>query len=135
MRLNHASVCRAAFALCFSAGACTVEQAPSPQSISTLDRGAFDRCIEPILVRNCSYTACHGNEGFALRVYSIGKLRAKGTANNLTALTALLTSEEHDANFRSAVALTYGRPFPEDNLLLRKPMPGSAGGFEHKGGA
>src|SRR5262245_31472015 len=61
---------------------CTsVEQAPAPSAVAQLDRGVFDRCIAPILIRNCSFNACHGNEGFALRVYSVGKLRAPGTPN------------------------------------------------------
>ena len=100
-----------------------------------LDRSTFDRCIEPILIRNCSFNACHGNEGFALRVYSIGKLRAPGTPNTESARTDLLSMAEHDANYQSAIAFTFNGPAPDDNWLIRKPLPASAGGFEHVGGA
>jgi hypothetical protein len=116
--------------------ACTpVQQAPAPEAVAALDRDGFDRCVEPILIRNCSFGACHGVEERALRVYSVGKLRAPGTPRTLDARTAELSAAEHEANFRSAVAFSYGRPAPDDNLLLRKPLPASAGGFEHAGGA
>lgn len=100
-----------------------------------LDRPMFDRCIEPILIRNCSFNACHGNEGFALRVYSVGKLRSPGTPNTEDARTQPLTTGEHDANYGSAIAFTYGGTAPDDNWLIRKPLPAADGGFEHVGGA
>ena len=34
-----------------------------------------------------------------------------------------------------AQAFGFGGVAPEDNLLVRKPMPSSAGGYEHLGGA
>lgn len=104
-------------------------------AVTQLDRATFDRCIAPIVIRNCSFNACHGNEGFALRVYSVGKLRFPGTDNTQEARTQPLTQAENDANYQSAIAFTYGGPAADDNLLIRKPLPAAAGGFEHVGGA
>jgi hypothetical protein len=124
------------FLVILSLVACTnVEQAPTPMAVTQLDRATFDRCVAPILIRNCSFNACHGNEGFALRVYSVGKLRFPGTANTQDARTQPLTQAENDANYQSAIAFTYGGPSAADNLLVRKPLPAAAGGFEHVGGA
>lgn len=46
-----------------------------------LDEAVFRCNVQPILARQCSYNACHGNPGSALRVYSPGKLRATTPAN------------------------------------------------------
>jgi hypothetical protein len=110
-----------------------VENAQS--QVAMLDRATFDRCIAPVFIRNCSFNACHGNEGFALRVYSVGKLRAPGTPNTQDARTQPLTQAENDGNYQSAVAFTFGGPAADDNWLIRKPLPAAAGGFEHVGGA
>jgi hypothetical protein len=140
-RVNFSPLARAlAFgppvAACLIVWSCSpVQQASTPLAVAMLDRAAFDRCIAPMLIRNCSFTACHGNEGFALRVYSVGKLRAPGTANTQEARTLPLSQAENDANYQSAVAFTYGLPAPEDDWLVRKPLPASNGGFEHVGGA
>ena len=99
-----------------------VTDAPSPTAIVALDEPTFKCTVEPILIRDCSYQACHGNAGFALRVYSIGKLRATEPAT-LDELTAPLTVDERHANFQSAVAFTYGGVSSADNLLIRKPLP------------
>jgi hypothetical protein len=110
-----------------------IAQQPS-SSIAELDEMVFRCAVEPILIRSCSYLACHGNPGFPLRVYSIGKLRSVAP-RSLSELIQPLTPEERNANFRSAVAFTYGGVRPDDNLLLRKVLPAQDGGFAHKGGA
>jgi hypothetical protein len=115
-------------------GCNALNDSPDPQAIVALDEPTFRCTVEPILIRDCSYTACHGNAGFALRVYSIGKLRAT-TPATLDDLVAPLTTDERHANFQSAVAFTYGHVATSDNWLIRKPLPSSAGGFEHIGGA
>jgi hypothetical protein len=92
------------------------------------------RCkVEPILIRQCSYNACHGIAGTALRVYSPGKLRAT-PANTIDELIAALTDAEHHANFESAAGFSFGLTSVDDNFLLRKPLAASAGGYEHFGG-
>lgn len=98
-----------------------------------LDEAVFRCSVEPILVRQCSYNACHGTAGSALRVYSPGKLRADPPANIDDAIRKLTADEEH-ANFTSASGFSLNTA-AADNFLLRKPLPAAAGGFEHKGGA
>ncbi len=117
----------------FAAGCAAVENQPAPGAITELDEASFKCAVEPTLIRDCSYAACHGNAGFPLRVYSIGKLRA-GDMTTLSARTAPLTDAEHHANYLSARAFDYGGVAPENNLILRKVLPVNDGGYEHKGG-
>lgn len=115
-------------------GGCTaVDNAPQPDPASKLSEVVFRCKVEPILARQCSYNACHGNPGSALRVYSPGKLRATQPATIDDAIAAL-SEAEHHANFESASGFSFGTP-ADDNLLLRKPLPATSGGFAHKGGA
>jgi hypothetical protein len=114
-----------------------VENAPAADPTKSLDETVFRCSVEPILVRQCSYNACHGialTDGAALRVYSPGKLRAMQSPNIDTAI-AVLTEMEHHANFQSAAGFSFGTTNVDDNWLLRKPLPSPAGGYEHKGGA
>jgi len=123
----------AALLACLSACA-GVENASAPDPATTLSEPVFRCKVEPILVRQCSYNACHGIAGTALRVYSPGKLRAL-PASDIDALIAPLTDDEHHANFTSAAGFAYGTTTVTDNFLLRKPLASSDGGYEHAGGA
>ncbi len=120
--------------------ACAVTNEPVPDPAAMLDETVFRCSVEPILARQCSYTACHGiatfagNAGSALRVYTPGKLRASMPATLDDAIMPLTDAEEH-ANFESASGFAFGLTSIDDNFLLRKPLPATAGGFEHKGGA
>ncbi len=122
------------FTLWAIAGCTEISGGPAPGAIPVLDEVKFRCRVEPVLVRDCSYLACHGNSGFPLRIYSVGKLRA-GDSSTLASRTAPITDAEHHANFLSAAAFAFGDVAPDDSLLLRKPMPSEAGGYEHKGGA
>jgi hypothetical protein len=125
---------RPALAFVMAVAACTdIENSSAIDPASKLDETVFKCTVEPILARQCSYTACHGIAGTALRVYTPGKLRAAPAAN-IDALIAPLTADEEHANFTSAAGFSLDVA-PTDNFLLRKPLPSSAGGFEHKGGA
>jgi hypothetical protein len=106
----------------------------APDTVAGLAEDAFRCGVEPMFIRDCSYNACHGNAGFAFRVYSVGKLRL-GDSSTLDTRTAPLTEDEHHANFMSALGMTYPNVAPDDNFLLRKPLPERDGGYEHKGGA
>ena len=121
----------ASCALAISCAAVDNPDVPSPDK--KLDEAVFKCSVEPVLVRQCSYTACHGLAGSALRVYSPGKLRAARPADIDTAI-APLTPEEHHANFLSAAGFSFGGPEVLDNLLVRKPLAPTAGGYAHEGG-
>jgi hypothetical protein len=123
------------FALAAGVTACTdVENAGTSDPASTLSEPVFRCNVEPVLVRECSYNGCHGQADHPLRVYSPGKLRAKAPAN-IDDAVAPLTDAEHHANFLSAAGFTFGGVSPDDNFLVRKPLPSSDGGYEHVGGA
>ncbi len=115
--------------------ACAVVESTSAPAPSTgLAENVFRCSVEPVLVRQCSYTACHGIAGSPLRIYSPGKLRAV-TPVNIDAAIAPLTDAEHHANFLSASGFRFGVEDPVDNLLVRKPLAPTAGGYAHEGGA
>lgn len=115
--------------------ACSVEQQQSvPQPPAQLDETVFACSVEPILARQCSYNACHGQANSPLRVYTPGKLRA-ATPANINDASAVLTQAEHDGNFQSASGFAFDTVNVDDNFLLRKPLPATFGGFEHTGGA
>jgi hypothetical protein len=113
-------------------GDVTNEALPDPAA--AVDEAVFRCKVEPILIRQCSFNACHGNAGSPLRVFSPGKLR--GTPpHNIDEAIAALTDAEHHANFLSAAGFGVGVTAVDDNDLLRKPLPAVWGGYAHKGGA
>jgi len=115
--------------------ACTeVSNAPGTDPSTKLDENVFCGTVQPILLRQCSYAACHGQAGTALRVYAPGGLRAMPPATLDEQNNPLTAAEEH-ANFTSASGFAVTAPNVDDNFLLKKPLPSSAGGFEHSGGA
>ena len=118
----------------FVTSACSVvENEAVPAPAAALSEQVFRCNVEPILVRQCSYTACHGIAGAALRVYSPGKLRA-ATPSDIDAAIAPLTDAEHHANFESAAGFAFGIKQVDDNWILRKPLIAREGGYEHAGG-
>ena len=125
----------ALLAALLGAGACTdVTNAPADDPAAGLDENVFHCKVEPILVADCSYAACHGIAGAALRVYRPGLLRAT-TPMTMDQKIAPLTTAERHANFLSAAGFAGDGIAPEDNFLLRKPLPEPEGGYEHQGGA
>lgn len=123
-----------AFLLALPTMACTTVTNEPAAPTTVLDETLFKTSVEKILVTQCSFIACHGNAGSALRVYAPGLLRA-ADPGTLSDSQAPLTAAEEHANFVSASGFALSAPTPEDNWLLRKPLPSTFGGFEHKGGA
>jgi hypothetical protein len=119
--------------LCAVVGCAAVDNAPQADPAGKLSEMVFRCKVEPILARQCSYNACHGNAGAALRVYTPGKLRATQPMTIDDAIAPLTDAEQH-ANFESASGFSFDTPV-DDNWLLRKPLPATSGGFAHKGGA
>jgi hypothetical protein len=104
-----------------------------------LDYNQFVCTVEPVLIRRCSYLACHGNAEHALRLYSPGKLRQTddGTRDGRD---ARLTDSEVELNFESVSGLLYGasaaermQPDLQRVPLLGKPLKARFGGAEHHG--
>jgi hypothetical protein len=130
----HPVLVAAALLAAASAGCNTVDNEPAPDQIDALDEAAFRCTVEPILIRDCGYLACHGQAGAPLRLYSIGKLRL-GPSTTLGERTAPLTAAERHLNFLSAQAFAWAGTAADDNWLVEKPMPSADGGYAHLGGA
>ncbi len=113
-----------------------VQNETVPVPGAALDENVFKCNVEPILIKQCSYSACHGiaGGGTALRIYSPGKLRAT-PPKTIDEQIAPLTADEEHANFESAAGFNFMIDNPDDNWLLKKPLPSKLGGYEHKGGA
>jgi len=114
-------------------------QGINTQSDPILDYNFFVCSAQPVLIRRCSYLACHGNPQHAFRLYSAGKLRLTddGTRNGRD---SVLSAAEVDLNFQSATGLVatatpQERALPDVQkvLLLGKPLARRAGGAEHHG--
>ena len=134
--LRSGGLGRAALGVTLSAlSACAaVDDPPAPVPSMGLDEAVFRCKVQPILARQCSYSACHGLAGSPFRVFSPGKLRATVPADIDAAIAPLTDAEQH-ANYLSATGFKFGAADPIDNLLLRKPLPPTEGGYAHEGGA
>src|SRR5947207_3115571 len=88
-------------------GACPAKSSSSrPSRAPTspdnfLDYNDYVCNVMPVLVKRCSYLACHGNGDHALRIYSPGKLRLVPAMTRM-ARDATLTADEVERNFESA---------------------------------
>ena len=116
-----------------------LDPANDPNTSTILDYNQFVCSVMPVVIRRCSYLACHGNPLHAFRVYSPGKLRLvdDGTRNGRD---GMLTANEVQLNFESASGLVLTAtaaermaPDLQKVLLLGKPLKRSAGGAEHHG--
>lgn len=105
-----------------------------------LDYNEFVCSVQPVLIRRCSYLACHGNPDHALRIYSVGKLRL-GDTSTRNLRDSPLTADEVELNFQSASGTVYaataadcqGTGDPTAVPLLQKPLAARFGGSEHHG--
>jgi len=105
-----------------------------------LDYNEFVCEVQPVLIRHCSFLACHGKADQALRVYSPGKLRLVDSATTTRgARDAKLSADEVMRNFESATGTVYAaqpsdRQNPDDRVpILVKAVRASFGGSQHRG--
>lgn len=106
--------------------ACAYENRPAPQE---LDRAFFECNVEPILQTSCAYFACHGDPGRSFLVFGPNRLRLDVEEHDRRSLT---TQQEHDYNYRAALAFAEPHPGYEEPLLLMKPLEPGAGGAYHE---
>lgn len=122
--------------------ACAVEETPLPRP--DVDRMAFECAVEPVLVRECSMPACHGNPARRLQVLAPGRMRlaaelAKALAQQPAADHAAghhpaLTPVEIDENFAQARSMIVSGQPAQDCPLLDRPLAVAAGGIYHAEG-
>ena len=113
-------------ALLWVAG-CAVEDAEATFA-PDLDPAFFAAYVDPVLARECSTPACHGDPARPLRLFSVSKSRATPDL-----LDGDLTDEELCANFRNARGFALAGD-PDASLLLSKPCYLEDGGTWHGGG-
>ncbi len=104
--------------------------ANAPRDAEPLDE-AFFRCqVQPVLTRNCSMFACHGNARRFFVLFGRNRLRLGGTE---AMRGSFLTDAERERNFAAASAMVVPG-HPELSPLVMKPLDPSAGGWYHVGG-
>lgn len=139
---------RAALLGCFCVSGAGCPANDPTQGIQTLvppdqflDYNGFVCDVQPVLIRRCSYLACHGNASHALRIFSVGKLRKAGIGSKAERDAPLGDDEVH-LNFESASGTVYAAsaadrnpadPTLNYNPLLLKPLAARFGGSEHHG--
>jgi hypothetical protein len=96
--------------------------------LPTPDGVMFEREVYPVLMRDCAFSSCHGEEHRFLRIVGPGRVRLQpalvGPDDPLT-VDELLYSYERA---RSMLVVSGSGP-----LLLRKPLETEAGGQGHLG--
>ncbi|MFK7986504.1 MAG: hypothetical protein AB8I08_10760 [Sandaracinaceae bacterium] len=104
---------------------CALDPAATPPNPV---RSSFETSVYPVLLRDCGFPACHGNEDRFFRVYGPGRTRLDPTAPGDMPLDA-----EIDASYERARSMLSGVDQASDSLLLRKPLEVDRGGAPHLG--
>lgn len=125
MRLHYS-----AYVAALLVGGCRGDLAAPLPFDPALDEAYFRCRVQPVLTKDCSMFACHGDGRRYFRVYARNRLRYQlsGEAQR----NALMTLAERTANFDAARAFV-DENSPSDSLLLKKPLAQSAGGYFHRG--
>ena len=124
--MKRCSIAFVLLVLSLSLAACGSEQAPL--AIAMPDRMRFDQEVYPVLLRDCSFQACHGSSERFFQVYGPGRARLPPVSDALEPASAAELAYSYD-RARSMVDVTT----PEHSLILRKPLAASAGGSGHEG--
>lgn len=93
------------------------------------DFALFQSTVYPILLRDCAFSRCHGDDNRFFRVVGPGRTRLLAT----TLPGDPATAEEIALSYDRARSMLSDTARVEDSLLLRKPLEPSAGGQGHKG--
>jgi hypothetical protein len=84
--------------------------------------------VYPVLLRDCGFPDCHGDEDRFYRVWGPGRARLDPDSRAFDAVTG----DEASASYAHALSMIDARR-PEASPLLRKPLAVSAGGSGHGG--
>lgn len=112
---------------------CAFEAPPASPPSPRYD--TFESEVYPILMRDCGFPDCHGNEGRFFRVYGPGRHRLTERTNpdDLQDFDAPATEAEVRESFERARSMLASAGRPEDSVLLRKPLEIDRGGAPHLG--
>lgn len=92
------------------------------------DFPSFEASVYPVLLRDCSFIACHGSTERFFQVFGPGRARL----DPLTPLIDPPTPNELAHSYNRALSMIDPRA-PGESLLLRKPLTLAAGGAGHEG--
>jgi hypothetical protein len=96
--------------------------------LAQADFPAFQSQVYPVLLRDCSFFACHGSTERFFQVYGPGRARLDPMTKPLDALTM----DELIQSYNRALSMIDVQA-PAQSQLLRKPLSLSAGGTGHEG--
>jgi len=114
-----------ALALCAALSGCSDDE-PAP---AMADREFRDfQELYPVLLRDCSFHACHGAPERFFRVVGPGRVRLDSESKAFDGATG----DEASASYESALTMLDAE-HPERSLLLKKPLAIEAGGASHAG--
>ncbi|MBK6685718.1 MAG: hypothetical protein IPG45_14705 [Deltaproteobacteria bacterium] len=116
--------------LWLSALACGGTEAAPPVVVPILDPTTFEVQVQPMLVRLCAQTACHGADDRAFFLYSPFGARAIRSTDQ-----PALTGAETSANLEACRRQLEASPDLLESPLLKRPLRPEAGGGPHGGGA
>jgi len=105
--------------------ACVQQGLEEELELPELDVSYFRCDVEPVLIKRCSFEACHGTDERPFRVYAPHRLRLDGLAGSP------LTEAEHRANYDKALGFAGADGAPP--LLMLKGLAVEAGGYFHRG--
>jgi len=92
------------------------------------DFASFEANVYPVLLRDCSFIACHGSTERFFQVFGPGRARL----DPLTMPIDPPTASEVLHSYNRALSMIDARA-PGESLLLRKPLSLAAGGTGHEG--
>lgn len=127
MKHAHLTMLRLALPLT-AALACACASTEESSALASPDRAVFDTKVWPILVRDCGFSECHGNEPRFFRVVGPGHVRL----DPATRPTDPVTPAELQLSYERARSMLNAADL-EASLLLLKPLEVAAGGSGHEG--
>jgi hypothetical protein len=95
-------------------------EAPETAVVPAPDYDAFERDVYPIVLRDCGFPACHGDEERPFRVYGPGRLRLDPEAG----FDDEASSEEVWLSYQRTRSMLVSDGEVERSPLLRKVLPG-----------
>jgi hypothetical protein len=96
--------------------------------VAQADFPRFQSQVYPVLLRDCSFIACHGSSERFFQVYGPGRARLDPMTGSLDEVTM----DELIQSYNRALSMIDVQS-PSRSLLLRKPLAPSAGGSGHEG--
>lgn len=93
------------------------------------DYATFESTAYPVLLRDCAFSECHGNESRFFQVWGPGRTRLDPAMRVDEAVTMAEIQRSYERARSMLVALDSNRPPP----LLTKPLEEESGGSGHDG--